>query len=186
VALGDDAHAHWNGLLTLNPTGGETPVNGTTTGIQQTTATGGGNVAADANGNHVVVWEDTRSGNSDIFARLYDATGAARGPEFRVNTTTAGDQTASRVAMDAAGNFVVVWTSAAQDGSGTGVYAQRFDAAGAARGGEFRVNTSTAGNQANASVAMNATGSFVVAFSDDNPTNGDVYAQRYHAAGGAH
>src|SRR5688500_15253514 len=64
------------------------------------------------------------------------------GPEFRANTYTAGDQSGGAVATDAAGNSVVVWGSALQDGSGTGVYAQRFDAAGAPVGGEFRVNTS--------------------------------------------
>jgi hypothetical protein len=32
--------------------------------------------------------------------------------------------------MDAAGNFVVTWSSYGQDGSGSGIYAQRYNAAG--------------------------------------------------------
>ena len=35
--------------------------------------------------------------------------------------------------MDAAGNFVVTWSSNGQDGNGWGVYARRYDAAGVAR-----------------------------------------------------
>ena len=41
----------------------------------------------------------------------------APGSEFQVNTTTAGYQAKPYVASDAAGNFVVVWSSAYQDGS---------------------------------------------------------------------
>ena len=50
--------------------------------------------------------------------------------------------------MDDAGNFVVAWTSTSQDGSGYGIYAQRYDSGGSPLGGEFRVNTLTSGSQA--------------------------------------
>ena len=63
--------------------------------------------------------------------------------------------------MDSTGNFVVVWDSYLQDGSGTGIYAQRYDAAGNALGGEFRVNETITNNQSQAEVAMTATGEFV-------------------------
>ena len=52
------------------------------------------------------------------------------------------------MAMDALGNFVVAWMSALQDGSGYGVYAQRYNAAaGVAPGSRVQVNTYTTGNQ---------------------------------------
>ncbi len=38
------------------------------------------------------------------------------GPEFQVNTYTTGDQESPDVAMDGAGNFIVVWQSYGQDG----------------------------------------------------------------------
>ena len=74
-------------------------------------------------------------------------TARAQGAEFRVNTTTADNQINPAVAMDAAGNFVVTWSSNLQDGSGYGIYAQRYNAAGVAQGAEFLVNTTTAGSQ---------------------------------------
>src|SRR5207248_2499487 len=71
----------------------------------------------------------------------------ARGPETRANTVTTGSQYAPAVATDAAGNYVVAWTSYGQDGSSYGVYAQRYSATGAPLGGEFRVNQVTSGAQ---------------------------------------
>src|SRR5262245_56825311 len=56
------------------------------------------------------------------------------GPEFQVNTFTTNNQLAAAVATDADGDFVVTWTSN-QDGSGNGIYAQRYNAAGVAQGG---------------------------------------------------
>src|SRR5690242_6944057 len=63
-------------------------------------------------------------------------------PEFRVNTHTAGaqqtfPQAAKAVAMNrATGDFVAVWSSQGQTGAGSdwNVYAQRYNAAGAAQG----------------------------------------------------
>src|SRR5687768_15408029 len=85
------------------------------------------------------------------------------GPEFRVNTYTTGSQWSPSVAMDAGGNFVVAWTTP-QDGSSYGIYAQRYNAAGASLGVEFRVNNHTNSAQAYPSVAMDADGDFVIAW----------------------
>jgi hypothetical protein len=85
------------------------------------------------------------------------------GPEFLVNnTTTLSFQRSAATAMDADGDFVVVWES--PDGDAGGVYAQRFNAAGVAQGGEFLVNTFTTGWQSSPAVAMDADGDFVVAW----------------------
>lgn len=83
------------------------------------------------------------------------AQGNPLGPEFRVNTHTMGNQGGpyfeqqgrSSVASDSSSNFVVVWNSASQDGSGYGIFGQRYDASGAPLGPEFRVNTYTTSTQ---------------------------------------
>jgi S-layer family protein len=86
-----------------------------------------GQVAHDARGNFVVTWQGPGDGSSDgSFAQRFSATGARRGAEFRVNTYTTGRQILSSVASDAVGNLMVDWTSFGQDGSGFGVFAQRF------------------------------------------------------------
>ena len=145
------------------PLGGEFQVNTYTTSTQSQA-----DVAVDAAGNFVVAWQG--SGTPDdpfagIFGQRFDAAGMPLGGEFLVNTYTTGDQSEPQVAADDAGNFVVIWQSDTQDGDGEGVFAQRFDAAGVARGAEIAVNTGTAGEQRNPSVASTPYGDFVVSWS---------------------
>ena len=56
--------------------------------------------------------------------------------------------------MAADGSFVIAWQSYLQDGSGYGVYAQRFDSAGKPVADEFRVNTYTQNDQGMHEIAM--------------------------------
>jgi hypothetical protein len=84
------------------------------------------------------------------------------GSEFRMNTYIAGDQNHVRVAHLSEGQFVVIWRSYNQDGSGWGVYGQVFDSTGNKVGSEFRVSTYTTNDQDNPSVAALSGGGFVV------------------------
>ena len=59
------------------------------------------------------------------------------GVELQVNTYTTSDQRSPDVALDGDGDFVVVWTSAGQDGSQGGAFGRRFGSAGGALGSEF-------------------------------------------------
>src|SRR5206468_1725160 len=81
-------------------------------------------VAADSSGNFVVVWGSLGQDGSStgIFGQRFASSGAALGPEFRVNTFTTNYQNRPSVASDSAGNFVVVWYSYMQDGDGFGVF----------------------------------------------------------------
>jgi hypothetical protein len=83
-------------------------------------------VASDDAGNATITWTTSDGGNADVAGRLFDASGAARGGEFRINTYTTGNQFDGSVAMDSAGSFVVAWGSVGQDGAGSGVVARRF------------------------------------------------------------
>src|SRR4029079_269730 len=105
-----------------------------------------------------------------------------------VNTYITDDQDLPDVAMDAAGNFVVVWMSKNQDFTNNTtkcIYGQRFDATGARIGGEFLVNSTTANNQDQPTIAMDSTGRFVVAWKTDkvSGSGSDVMAQLYDANG---
>jgi hypothetical protein len=145
-------------------------------------------VAMDASGNYVVAWEnfDDINADEDIYARRFAADGVASSTDFRVNSTIANDQAAVALAMNTAGDFVISWQSAAQDGDGNGIYAQLYDAAGAVLKSEFPVNTTTLNEQITPAVAMSADG-FVVTWqslAQDGDGNG-IYAQRYDAIGTA-
>src|SRR5262245_1698134 len=101
------------------------------------------------------------------------------GGEFRANTTTVGDQFAPSVAADSSGNFIIVWVG--NDGSDTGIFAQRYSSNGSATGSEFAINTVTSGTQAQPTVAMDASGNFVIAWT----SNDDIKARRFNSSGTA-
>ncbi|MDH3913468.1 MAG: VCBS repeat-containing protein [Rhodospirillales bacterium] len=144
-------------------------------------------VAMDANGDFVVAWRSTgQDGDSyGVFAQRFDVAGVAQGPEFQVNSYTAGKQMSAAVAMDAHGDFVVAWSSYGQDGDGTGVFARRYDAAGVAQGPEFQVNSFTTSSQGAPALAMDAKGDFAVAWASSAQDGSDfgVFAQRFDAVG---
>jgi hypothetical protein len=146
-------------------------------------------VASDDSGNFVVVWaREVERNSSAVFGRRFDSTGAALGSEFQVNTYRPAPLYAPSVASDAEGRFVVVWAVYASpywDTSGYGIVGQRYDAMGARQGGEFRVNSTTTGDQIRPAVASNASGNFVVVWHSragvtpsgyDSPF--DVFGQR--------
>jgi hypothetical protein len=169
-------------LAQLVPTGPEFRVNGTTAGGQEDPGIG---MAAD--GRFVVAWASSGQdgGGYGIYAQRYAADGAPLGTEFRVNTHTLDDQMAPSVAMAADGRFIVAWESYGQDGSGYGIYAQRYAADGMPVGTEFRANATLTNDQAAPSVAMADDGRFVVAWNSFLQDGGDtgVYAQRYTTDG---
>ena len=101
--------------------------------------------------------------------------------EFRVNTTTANNQDLPSAAGVGDGGFVVTWTSFGQDGSGNGVYGQRFNATGARVGGEFRANKFTADDQEVSRVAGLGNGGFVVIWRSNlqDGSGTGIYGQRF-------
>jgi hypothetical protein len=144
-------------------------------------------LALDGSGNFVVAWQSFQ-GDGDgfgVFAQRFGADGQRRGSEFRVNTYTTGWQLEPWIASDAAGRLVVTWSSHGQDGSDEGVFAQRYDASGAARGAEFQVNTATPSVQRDAVVASTPQGDFVVSWTSYNQDGAGnaIVARRYSAAG---
>ena len=121
-----------------------------------------------------------------IFARRFSSNGAGLATEFQVNTYTTYDQSRPALALDADGDFVVVWDSIAQDdGDDTGVFGQRFASAGAAIGLEFLVNVHTPDLQVSADVDMDADGDFVVAWGSQNQDGSShgIFARRFSSSG---
>lgn len=153
--------------------------------------------ATDAAGTMVVVWQSWEGpgDGSDfgIYAKLFQPDG--RWIDFNengldddvllVNTFTAGSQSRPAVAMDAAGNFVVAWESAGQDGSGRGVYARRYDASLQvwADATEFRVAEAFVGDQSAPAVASDATGGFTVVWQGPDADGLGIYRRRYASGG---
>lgn len=163
----------------------------------------GASAASAPSGTMVVVWQSWEDAGDDsdfgIYAKLFDRDGrwidrngnGLDDDRMLVNTTTAGRQSLPAVAMDASGNFVVVWQTAMADASGTAIMARRYDAGWKdwAEATEFTVSGAVTGS-VDPAVAADAAGNFTVVWtgSDEDPLTADVegtgiFARRYSAAG---
>lgn len=102
------------------------------------------------------------------------------------NSYTTGDQTNPLITSLSDGGWVVTWTSAAQDGSGVGVFQQAYNADGTLLGGETLVNSFTTGEQSDQHVTALSGGGWVVTWSSYGGQDGDgvgVFQQVYDQDG---
>jgi hypothetical protein len=144
-------------------------------------------VAADPDGNFVAIWDGPSPSDPDggIRGRRYTSGGTALGDEFPINSYTAGAQRNEAVAVDADGDFVVVWASggsAGSDSDGYSIQGRRFSSSGAALGSQFQVNTDTTGDQVAPAVAAPSDGDFVVVWKSYGSSGNDsIQGQRFLA-----
>jgi len=176
--------------LDATPSGGEFEINSFTPDDQILAKVG-----ADADGDFVVTWSSRSSAGSDtsglsIQARRFTADGVPKGADFQVNSSTAGDQWFSDVAVAPGGEFVVVWmnTNPGSDGSGSSIRAQLFAADGDPEGPELQVNSFTPNDQRAPRVASFPGGGFLVSWNSWASAGSDtdqssVQARRFSASG---
>ncbi len=164
------------------PIGGEFQVNTSSAGSQSSPR-----VSTNMAGRTVIVWNsDGQDGSGRaILGRLYTDSGVPVTAELQINTFTPLNQGIPDAAIDAAGAFVVVWQSYGQDGSGNGVFAQRYDPQGNRVGPEFQVNQSIPLNQDAAAIGMDGSGGFVVVWqSQEGDGSGrGIVGRVFHASG---
>ena len=129
-----------------------------------------------------------------FFATVLSATAAfaqatPHGGQFQVNTFTPNSQQRPAVAFDAQGQLVAVWKSFGEIGDpDSSVQGQRYSAAGLAQGAQFQVNSSTADDQGEPSVARFSNGEFVVVWESRSSTGTDhsqhsIQGQRFATDG---
>ncbi len=160
------------------PVGAEFRVNENTAEEQETPA-----VAADQEGNFTVVWGGFGNAGGGIYARRFQADGTPSGGEFKVSSFGFGIQNNPRIAMRPTGESVVTWTSAYQDGDGRGIIGQRLAGNGQKEGGEFVVNTITAGHQLYPDVSMDAEGNFILTWLSQQGGGTGIYARKFQSNG---
>lgn len=119
----------------------------------------------------VVVWQsEKQDGNGlGVFGQRFTLAAASAGSEFQANTYTTSDQRNPTVTSDLSGTFTVLWTSSptsgtGQDGSGAGIFAQRYDSVGARSGDEFQLNTITTQDQVRAEAVPWNNGGFIASW----------------------
>ncbi|WP_112663351.1 hypothetical protein [Microvirga flavescens] len=170
-----------NGAAQLGAEGSR--VNTATTGHQQYATT-----TALAGGGWVVTWvgnPDFQGSafdpGADIFMQRYDAAGTAVGGESQVNITTDKNQTLPQISALPDGGWLVVWQSTDQDGSGTGIFMQSYNSAGArVFTTDQKVNLTTEGAQSAPQISVLTDGSWVVTWESQSDIR-----QRYFKADGS-
>ena len=133
-------------------------------------------IASDAAGNFVVVWRlGSLATATSIRARRFAADGAPLGASFTVSNVV-DYAIPPDVAMDAAGNFVVVWGRRWDTPSSPskGILGRRYASSGAPVGEAFTVTAST--SVAEPKVAITDSGAFLVSWN-----RGDRYRFLYDA-----
>ena len=136
-----------------------------------------------ANGDFVIVWSAGPDADGfGVFAQRFDATGTKVSAEFQINTTTSNIQDLPSITALSDGGFFVTWQSYTQDGSGYGVYGQRYDANGTAIGGEVQINTTTSNNQWQANVAELSDGSIIATWSGWSTiiSTNNIFTQKFN------
>lgn len=156
--------------------GNETQINTSAPGTPYTPV-----ITALSDGGHVIAWTTYGVSGYEVYAQRFAVDGAAVGSETLINTTTIDDQYSPAISALSDGGYLVTWTS--PDGSGHGIYTQRFDTNGTAVGGETRVNSGTEGWQENPNITTLIDGGYVVTWQSPDSQGSAIYAQRYAADG---
>ena len=181
--------------------------NGSTQGAQfqvntyTTRNQGPASVAADADGDLVVVWQSRRSFGTDtcfycgysVQGQRYASDGSTQGAQFQVNTYTLGHQLSPSVALAPDGDFVVAWESYGSSGTDTigySIQGQRYASDGSTQSTQFQVNGYTTSWQRIPAVAADADGDFVVAWHSYGSSGTDaagysIHGRRYASYGSA-
>lgn len=151
-----------------------------------TTVQGQPQITALPDGGFVITWTSTgQDGDgAGIYAQRYsfdfdNETFDPVGSEFRVSTTTSGEQFHSSVTTLSDGGFLVSWTSTQNGAADADLYAQRYNAGGTPSGGEFRLDSSTNGYQDFAEVIGLPDGTYAAAWTSNETGGFEVFAQRF-------
>jgi Ca2+-binding RTX toxin-like protein len=166
-----------------NAVGGEILVNSYTNSFQ-----GDPSATGLADGGWVVTWNGfgQDSDGYGVYQQRFDAGGSAVGEETLVNTYQTSFQFNQSVTALTDGGWVVTWQSDGADGSGYGIYQQRYDGDGNTVGGEIHVSTATASSQLNPAVTALSDGGWLVtwdSYGQDTADSTGIFQQRYDASG---
>jgi hypothetical protein len=136
------------------------------------------------NGSCIIAWEDSRSGNYDIYAQKIDSSGnlmwTANGVALCSGST---NQKNPKIISDNAGGAIVVWEDSLS--FYWDVTAQRISSVGLSMWGTNGTTICNASNsQINPKLDVDGAGGAIITWQDKrNSLNYDIYAQRVNASG---
>jgi len=142
-------------------------------------------ITSDGTGGAIIVWEDERGIDVDLYAQKVDANGAV---QWTVNgiwiCTETGLQDKPQIASDGAGGAIITWQD--DRGGSRDIYAQRLDDSGTAQWIMNGISICTAtGMQNLPQIIFDGTGRAIITWEDERSvgTLSDIYAQAINVSG---
>ncbi len=137
-------------------------------------------VAVDSEGNAIAVWYQSAVSRYNIWANRYTPSGGW-GAAGLIETKNTGDAMYPQVAVDPAGNSVVVWMQS--DGTRNNIWANRYTAShGWSTAG--LIETDNAGDAYEPQVAVDSLGNAIAVWAQYDGTLFSIRASRYIPGGG--
>ncbi len=137
-------------------------------------------LVSDGAGGAIIVWKDSRSGTSDIYAQRIDGSGTSLWTTNGVPVCVAVDaQDQPQIASDGSGGALIVWRDLREGSGNYNIYAQRIDAGGASVWVSDGIAVcGETGVQQNPAVAYDGYGGGLFAWQDHRGGGDDIYAHR--------
>jgi uncharacterized protein YbdZ (MbtH family) len=132
-------------------------------------------IVIDTNGNALAVWEQSDGTRYNIWANRYTA-GTGWGVAALIEADNAGDASDVRIAFDANGNALAVWTQS--DGTRNNIWANRYTA-GTGWGTAVLIETDNAGHATNPKIAFDTSGNALAVWQQFDGTRYNIWSNRY-------
>ncbi len=115
------------------------------------------------------------------------SSGILAGEQYRVNTHSPSHQHKPAFVQLNDGVYVIAWQSMGQDGSGDGLYGQRYSQDGQVIGLEFQLNSIVVGDQESVALARDTNGGFIAVWESENIDDSGraIVVRRFNADGTA-
>jgi len=133
-------------------------------------------IAMDSTGTAIAVWMQADFASQNIWANRFD--GVSWGTAELIETNDAGDAMYPQISMDGTGAAMVVWRQ--NEGIRDNIWANRFD--GMSWGTAKRIETDDTGDAALPQIAMDATGTAIAIWRQNDGFRDNIWANRFDGA----
>lgn len=136
-------------------------------------------IAFDGAGNGIAVWNQFDELRKNVWASHYSVGNNAWSTAVLIETNNSGDADFPQLAVDSAGNALVVWEQS--DGTRRNIWANRYSTANQRWGTALLLETDNAGFANAPHIAVDANGNGMAVWEQSDGVHKNIWARRYNA-----